>query len=306
MLAKNFSNTRFWKKKNLNSFLNPYIYLKSWTIRTSKYSIYHKKRNFTKKKLIFWPTYRKINKLSTEYFFYSSFQRNFIWIKKSFKNYFFIKNVKKLKIDLLLDRETDFYSFDIIRKLKFNDFFLTYRFFFFNYIVDLTYFLILKKRKIQKFFFFMHWNFKKNQRLYLNLKNHRKRNFLFLSNGFFLKYFEKKKSIRKNKSIKMLIARYVRKLYLLIKFKYTIFFIKNIPTYLYEIINIMNTPIIHKFSSPFSDKTVEESFLNKNIFNINYFIFSRNIDFSNNKTKKKGRIKRKITRKLVLESSITD
>lgn len=152
----------------------------------------------------------------------------------------------------------------------------------------------------------MYWNFKPNQRLYINLQNHRKRNFLFLSNGFFVKYFEKKKSIKKNKSIKILLTRYIRKLYLLVKFKYTIFFIKSLPTYLSELMNVLNTPIIHKFATPFSDKIFEDSLLHKNIFNINYFIFLKNVDFSRNKVRKRGRIKRKITRKLVLENSIID
>jgi len=104
----------------------------------------------------------------------------------------------------------------------------------------------------------------------------------------------------------MILARYIRKLYLLIKFKHTIFFIKKIPTYLLEIINILNTPIIHKFLNPFSETVIEEPNTKKNIFNINYFIFFKNIDFSNNKIRQKGRIKRKVTRKMILENSIID
>lgn len=112
--------------------------------------------------------------------------------------------------------------------------------------------------------------------------------------------------MKKNKSMKLLVARYIRKLYLLVKFKHTIFLIKKIPSYLIEIINILNTPIIHKFVDPFSEKIMEESKQKKSIFNINYFIFFKNIDFSNNKTKKSGRIKRKVTRKLIIDNSITD
>jgi hypothetical protein len=152
----------------------------------------------------------------------------------------------------------------------------------------------------------MYLTFKDNQRLYVNFQNYKKKNFFFLSHGFFLKYFEKKKSMKKNKSMKMLVARYLRKLYLLIKFKHTIFFIKKTPSSLLEMINALNTPIIHKFSNPFSEKIVEEMNFTKNIFNINYFIFFKNIDFSGNKIRKKGRIKRKITRKIVIESSIID
>lgn len=148
--------------------------------------------------------------------------------------------------------------------------------------------------------------FKPNQRLYINLQNFKRRNFFFLSVGFFLKYFEKRKALKKNKSLKILLARYVRKLYLLVKFKYTLFFIRSIPTYLAELVNTLNTPIIHKFLTPFNDKLFEDSSLNQNIFNINYFIFLKNIDFSNNKIRKKGRIKRKITRKIFMENSIID
>lgn len=148
--------------------------------------------------------------------------------------------------------------------------------------------------------------FKPNQRLYINLQNFKRRNFFFLSVGFFLKYFEKRKALKKNKSLKILLARYIRKLYLLVKFKHTLFFIRSIPTYLAELVNTLNTPIIHKFLTPFNDKLFEDSSLNQNIFNINYFIFLKNIDFSNNKIRKKGRIKRKITRKIFMENSIID
>lgn len=148
--------------------------------------------------------------------------------------------------------------------------------------------------------------FKPNQRLYINIQNYKKRNFFFLSVGFFLKYFEKKKSLKKNKSLKILLARYIRKLYLLVKFKHTLFFIRSIPSYLAELVNTLNTPIIHKFLTPFSDKFFEDSLTKKSIFNINYFIFLKNVDFSNNKIRKKGRIKRKITRKIVMENSIID
>jgi hypothetical protein len=163
-----------------------------------------------------------------------------------------------------------------------------------------------KKKRTEKFFFFLHWIFKDNQRLYINFQNFKKLNFLFLSNGFFLKYFEKKKSIKKNKSIKLLIARYLRKLYLLINFKHTIFLIRKSPSFFLEMINVLNTPIIHKFTDPFSDKLIEERKMKKNIFNITYFIFFKNIDFSNNKIRKKGRIKRKITRKVILSSGLID
>nr|AEV66690.1 hypothetical protein [Oxytricha trifallax] len=155
--------------------------------------------------------------------------------------------------------------------------------------------------------FFLHvLNLQKKPAFIYKFSKLSKKKLFILIAWIFFKIFRKKKYYKKKKSIKMLLARYIRKLYLLIKFKHTIFFIKKIPTYLLEIINILNTPIIHKFLNPFSETTVEEPNVRKNIFNINYFIFFKNIDFSNNKTRQKGRIKRKVTRKMILENSIID
>jgi hypothetical protein len=122
-----------------------------------------------------------------------------------------------------------------------------------------------------------------------------------------IKFFEKKKSLKKNKSFKILAARYLRKLYLFIKIKYSIFHIKKTPAMLVEFLSSLNSPIIHKFSDPFTNKIIEEKPLfSKPLINVVYFIFSKNIDFSSNKVRKKGRLKRKITRKLILENSISD
>lgn len=266
---------------------------------------FNNRRKFSQKKIIYWPISKKINKFAYEYFIYRSAQMGLKWLKTSYINVFFIKNILKLKIDLL----SFFYRRDSIftlRKKKFNNLILLYKFFFLHHSTDLFNFLFIRKKKINKFFFYMHWTFKPNQRLYINLQNYKRRNFFFLSSGFFLKYFEKRKALKKNKSLKILLAKYIRKLYLLIKLKYTLFFIRSLPTYLSELINTLNTPIIHKFSTPFNDKLFEDLPLKKNIFNINYFIFIKNIDFANNKIRKKGRIKRKITRKIVLQNSIID
>jgi hypothetical protein len=160
--------------------------------------------------------------------------------------------------------------------------------------------------KKDKFFFNLFLTFK-NRRLLLNLQDDLSNNLFYLSPGFLIKFFEKKKSLKKNKSFKILAARYLRKLYLFIKIKYSIFHIKKTPAMLVEFLSSLNSPIIHKFSDPFTNKIIEEKpLLSKPLINVVYFIFSKNIDFSSNKIRKKGRLKRKITRKLILENSISD
>jgi len=147
----------------------------------------------------------------------------------------------------------------------------------------------------------------KNRRLFLNLQDNKGNNLFFLAPGFFIKFFEKNKSLKNNKSFKILAARYLRKLYLFVKIKYSIFNIKKTPASLVEFLSALNSPIIHKFHDPFTNKLIEEKpFFKKPLVNVAFFLFSKNIDFSNNKIKKKGRVKRKVTRKLVLENSLSD
>lgn len=182
-----------------------------------------------------------------------------------------------------------------------------------------TYFLIFQQNSFnvhsfvhrqglrkKKYFFNVFLMFKK-RRLLLNLQDYNGNNFFFLAPGFFIKFFEKKKSLKNNKSLKILAAKYLRKLYLFIKIKYSIFHIKKAPAALLEFLSSLNSPIIHKFYDPFTNKLIEEkSSFKKPLVNASYFIFSKNIDFSDNKVQKKGRVKRKVTRKLILENSIPD
>jgi hypothetical protein len=148
-------------------------------------------------------------------------------------------------------------------------------------------------------------SFKKN-RMFLNLNNFSKKNFFFLSTGLFIKFFEKKKSFKKNKTIKLLMAKYVRKIFLISKIKNTVLIIKRNPIFLLEIINFFNLPIVHKFLNPIENKIIEEEDNNFIKIKFLYFIFLENKNFSKNKQPQKGRIKRKILRKIVFENKIID
>jgi hypothetical protein len=133
-----------------------------------------------------------------------------------------------------------------------------------------------------------------------------KKNYFSLSTGFFIKFFEKRKSLKKNKTIKLLMAKYVRKLFLISKIKNIILIIKKIPVFINEIINFFNTPIAHKFLNPIDGKDVEESENNFTQIKFLYFLFLQNKNFSKNKTPQKGRIKRKILRKVTFENRLVD
>jgi hypothetical protein len=140
----------------------------------------------------------------------------------------------------------------------------------------------------------------------LNLQNKKKKNFFFLSTGMFIKFFNKKKNLKKNKITKILMAKFLRKINLLIKFKFILIIVKKIPLNLMEFLTFLNSQIIHKFQNPYGDNLIEEKINDSPLFRIINFIFTKNIDFSNNKKKKKGRIKRKIIRKLTILNKLID
>jgi hypothetical protein len=136
--------------------------------------------------------------------------------------------------------------------------------------------------------------------------SHQKKNILSLSPGLFIKFYENRKSLRKNKTIKMLIAKYLRKIFLITKIKKAILMIKKTPVFFLEMLNLFSQPIPYKFIDPVEKKLIEEKTNQKPLVSFIYFIFLQNQSYVKNKINKKGRIKRKILRKIVLENQIVD
>jgi hypothetical protein len=147
--------------------------------------------------------------------------------------------------------------------------------------------------------------FTKN-RLFVNFLDIKKRNYVSISPGLFIKFFEKKKSLKKTKTIKLLIAKFLRKLLLLTKIKYAFLIIKKTPIYLIEILNMLNQPILHKFIDPHENEVIEEKTSKLTLTHFTYLIFLNNTSYVKNKLPLKGRVKRKIFRKIILENNVID
>jgi hypothetical protein len=185
-----------------------------------------------------------------------------------------------------------------------NNFISIYNFFLDSIYLDIFYFNKFLKNKNRSFFFLI-LSFKK-KKLYINLQNNNKKNYLSISTGLFIKFFEKRKSIKKNKAIKLLMVKYLRKLFIVSKINTLILIIKKTPLFINELINFLNTPIAHKYINPIDQKIIDES-INKYLsIRFFYFIFTENKNFSKNKMPAKGRIKRKILRKITFENKIID
>lgn len=145
----------------------------------------------------------------------------------------------------------------------------------------------------------------KNNKLFINLNDNLKINYLFLSTGFFIKYFDKKKFFKKNKTLRIVMIKYLRKMFLLVKLPQTILILKKNPIFFLEFLNLFHQPILYKFNEPLTNREIIDEGSDV-ITNFLYFIFLNTENFTSNKTKKKGRVKRKIYRKIVIRNAMID
>ena len=181
-----------------------------------------------------------------------------------------------------------------------------YNFFFIKNFSELFFFFKSKNKQITKNLYQLILTFT-NKKIFINfLSVTAKKNYFFLSSGLFIKYFAKKKSLKKNKIIKILMAKYVRKIFLILKFQNTLLTIKHNPVFLREFLNTLNTPIVHSFYDPLAKQILDDSANKHPSLRFLYFLFLKNENFTFQKTRKKGRIKRKITRKLTLKNNLID
>lgn len=138
------------------------------------------------------------------------------------------------------------------------------------------------------------------------MQNNNKVNYISLSLGLFLKFFKNKKSLKKNKALKLLIMKYLRKLLIVTKIRNFDIRVRGIPTYIYELMNTLAKPLSHPFTNVFTNKIMDETKGSLYNLNILYFIFDKNKPFGIMKVKQKGRIKRKILKRVVRTNRLVD
>nr|YP_010049558.1 hypothetical protein J6674_mgp26 [Strombidium cf. sulcatum]QPL15963.1 hypothetical protein [Strombidium cf. sulcatum] len=130
--------------------------------------------------------------------------------------------------------------------------------------------------------------------------------YLYLSLGMVSWRFKQSKAFRKNKMVFLLLSNFLRKILLYSSIKRYMMVIRKIPIYFKEILNTLTSPTIAPYTHPFfKKKTVEERFY-KNPFYFSHILFFNNKPYGSLKLKKRGRLKRKITKKIVSINRITD
>ena len=129
---------------------------------------------------------------------------------------------------------------------------------------------------------------------------------MFLSTGMFIRYFQHRKSIKKSKIIKVIIAKYLRKFLLILKMKFINLYFNSSPVMLQELLSNLTSPLVQPLKNPLTSKSIDESFSNKTNLNFIFFFFQKSIPFGKFKARRKGRIKRKILRRLIKVNNVID
>ncbi len=135
---------------------------------------------------------------------------------------------------------------------------------------------------------------------------HGRTQYLYLSMGMVSWRFKQSKAFRKHKTVYLLLANFLRKILLYSSLTSLILVVKKIPIYFREILNTLLSPTIAPYQHPFFKyQTIEEKFF-KNPFSFSYVIFTNNKPYGKLKLRKRGRLKRKISKKVVSLNRIPD
>jgi hypothetical protein len=129
--------------------------------------------------------------------------------------------------------------------------------------------------------------------------------YFFLSLGLLSKFLLKGKSFTKSKTVFILLASFLRKVLLFSSFKNLYLFVNKTPLYFKEIMSTINDSVINIYKNPFSNNLVTEKDL-PNPFVFPVIVFTNNKPYGFMKTKQKGRLKRKVAKRLIMINRVLD
>jgi hypothetical protein len=123
--------------------------------------------------------------------------------------------------------------------------------------------------------------------------------------GMFAKFFNKGKNFLRSKSSFLVSAGFLRKILIYSGLVELILVVKKTPLYLSEILNTIHNPAIPFYNHPFQNISVDESLILPE-FRFNMFLFFNNKNYGEHKTRRRGRLKRKISRRLQRLNRVLD
>ena len=106
--------------------------------------------------------------------------------------------------------------------------------------------------------------------------------------------------------MKLLMARFLRKLLLVLGAPHIVLCLKGVPLFIDILLSMMFRPLPHPFMDPITGETVDETQGDKTSLNVAAIEITRAKPFGYQKQKKRGRVKRKIRRKLTRLNAVID
>ena len=122
--------------------------------------------------------------------------------------------------------------------------------------------------------------------------------YFFVSAGIFTRYFFFQKSVKKSKALKLVMARFTRKMIILLDLCNIILLVRGLPFMLENLILTLLSPLRHPFVSPLLGDVFDEVNTVGKSLCISSLVFFNIKPFGFVKTRLKGRIKRKIRRRI--------
>ena len=246
----------------------------------------------------------KINHIyfnETNYLYTYAQTWNTLWVdpinQKIIKNFKFLSTLNTIKLN-----STNTMLFNSLIKLSNLYLWLNFKslFHFFLYLRNLS------RQNVGLNIYKLYFTFTSN-RLFINLLNFSGKNYTSLAVGLFLKFFKNKKSFKKNKLIKLLLVKYLRKLLIVAGVKNLYLYVQKKPLFFQELCKTLTTPLVNSFINPLTSLSINENLILKSQpFYIRYLFFKNIKPYNIMCLPRKGRLKRKIMRRIIRTNRISD
>ena len=133
-----------------------------------------------------------------------------------------------------------------------------------------------------------------------------KYNILSLNPGFIFSKFFEKRHLKKQRQTHSLLMRFVRKVLIFLNLQHFNLIVRGIPSNLTILLKILNTPVSHLTRNPLQNYA---TFIDTSgAFQLKIWLvyYIKTFFFGKRKLKKKGRLKRKIARKVLANNRLID
>ena len=122
--------------------------------------------------------------------------------------------------------------------------------------------------------------------------------YFFVSAGLFTRYFFFQKSVKRSKALKLIMARFARKMLILLGLKELTLVVRGLPFMLEQLITTLFAPLRHPFKNILTGELLDEVNTAGLSLQVGRIVFLNIKPFGFMKTRLKGRIKRKIRRRI--------